>query len=498
MKNLLVISPDKGMAEALRSCLDRNNYRVLEAASIGEDEMRQAAPIVDACVLDADLATVDAIRQVGKARRLLPQAPLLLYSAGEDWKWEEEAYVLGVNNVLRKPVRARQLLSILDRLLAQEAAPEAPKATASLPKEASASRIDLLLQLSSLLAAGLQVRPLLNEAMLLLRAELGINRAAIFLRQGRHLQPTCSIGLLPGVLRTLDLTTDDGIGEYVSHHGKALRLESAGRQARREFQTLGTKVAIPMFDQESMVGVAFLDNRITGEPIGDGELAALFFLFERLSAPIKAICEHEQEVADHGLLAGIVHGIQSGCVVIKRDLSILFLNEPARHHFGLPGGAVQFRDLPQDIGSRVFQAFQGAGTPKPFDFISHAKPEVHCRASITSNGAQADALTLWIEDCSQADLRSREEAEAASLKAVRGLAGRLAHEIGNAVVPIFAQHQLADGSDPELRQAVDEGINRVGQLVGQMRALAQDRNGHTLNVPVAQLIEEAFAAQKPS
>jgi hypothetical protein len=31
-----------------------------------------------------------------------------------------------------------------------------------------------------------------------------------------------------------------------------------------------------------------------------------------------------------------------------------------------------------------------------------------------------------------------------------------------------------------------------------MRALAQDRNGHTVNVPVAQLIEDAFAAQKPS
>jgi two-component system sensor histidine kinase AtoS len=78
------------------------------------------------------------------------------------------------------------------------------------------------------------------------------------------------------------------------------------------------------------------------------------------------------------------------------------------------------------------------------------------------------------------------------------MAERLAHEIGNAVVPISTHQQLFKEriSDTDFQQslgaAMEEGVKRVSRLVDQMRFLARDRVGKMESVPVKQLIEEAF------
>jgi signal transduction histidine kinase len=78
------------------------------------------------------------------------------------------------------------------------------------------------------------------------------------------------------------------------------------------------------------------------------------------------------------------------------------------------------------------------------------------------------------------------------------MAERLAHEIGNAVLPISTHQQLFKEriGDPDFQQsladALQEGVKRVSRLVGQMRYLARDRMERVESVPVKQLIEEAF------
>ena len=78
------------------------------------------------------------------------------------------------------------------------------------------------------------------------------------------------------------------------------------------------------------------------------------------------------------------------------------------------------------------------------------------------------------------------------------MAERLAHEIGNAVVPISTHQQLLHerGADPDfqasLAAAMEEGVKRVSRLVDQMRFLARDHVSRLESVPVKQLIEEAF------
>jgi signal transduction histidine kinase len=90
------------------------------------------------------------------------------------------------------------------------------------------------------------------------------------------------------------------------------------------------------------------------------------------------------------------------------------------------------------------------------------------------------------------------EIETANLRLVQHMAERLAHEIGNAVVPISTHQQLFKERignvefQQSLAAAMEEGVKRVSRLVDQMRFLARDRAAQMESVPVKQLIEEAF------
>ena len=76
MRTLLVIAPDNALAEAIRAGLDSDSYRVIEQAGFRGDELRLLAPSIDACMLDVDLTSVEAIRTIERFRRVLPRYSL--------------------------------------------------------------------------------------------------------------------------------------------------------------------------------------------------------------------------------------------------------------------------------------------------------------------------------------------------------------------------------------------------------------------------------------
>jgi DNA-binding NtrC family response regulator len=118
MTNLLVIAPNNNLAAAVRVALDPSRYRLIEHDGFREEELRLTGAGIDLCIYDADLTTVEPIRNLERLRRLLPRCPVILYSDDSHWSWEEEAYLLGVSHILSKPVRGRLLNSLLDRIFA--------------------------------------------------------------------------------------------------------------------------------------------------------------------------------------------------------------------------------------------------------------------------------------------------------------------------------------------------------------------------------------------
>src|SRR5438105_7323977 len=225
---------------------------------------------------------------------------------------------------------------------------------------------------------------MLRQFLLSLREILGVNRAAIFLRQpfgafgesmerNRGLRSACAIGLAPGLLEHFELSFETGVGGFLFHQGRILRRDSDEAATdvgvQKEFELLGAQVAIPILDRETLIGVAAFDGRVTGEPLATGELQLVFHLLEELGLAIKNIWLHDQLAANHEMMANILRELSSACVVVNRDLVILHANKTARQYFARPGRRTadfEFSDLPQAIGAKIYQVLRTGTGLAPF------------------------------------------------------------------------------------------------------------------------------------
>ncbi len=537
MKTLLVIAQSPSLAEAVRAVLDAGEFRVLHHVEVWAAEPLFSQGSIDAVILDAELTDVRPIRAIEHLRRAMPGCPVILYASASQREWEEEAYLLGVDYILTKPVRARLLISLLERSWQKD------KATTHLQQFAATIATDpavptrkpdpalgALRDFSGILTHSLHTDALLREFLQLLREILGVNRAAIFLRSSvpslaprrgegqsegwTNAMPTlhaaCALGLSPQLLSHFALSFKGGIGAHLQRHARVLRrgtAEAAGDpEIAREFELLGAQVAIPIFDRESLLGIAVFDGRLTGELFAGEELSLVFHLLEELGLAIRNTWLHDALIGQHGMMTDTLDQLGSAVVVVARDLNILQANLTARGLFrrgsNKPGETFAFTDLPQALGSKVFEALQTGAAPPPVrcklpgaaDSMFHVVLKPFQRRSATA----PEAVLLLLDDVTQADRAQQMEVEAANLRLVRRMAEQLAHEIGNSLVPISTSQQLLSESndDPAIRKEVTgimgDSVRRISRLARQMQFLSRDGLRRVERLPLAQLIEEAF------
>jgi signal transduction histidine kinase len=532
MKTLLVLAAHPELAESIRTGLSPEQYRIVHRTTVEEAEPILAHGLANACIVDVELSSVQGVWVLEKLRRRAPKCPLIIYTGAKQWEWEEEAYLQGATHVLTKPVRIRMLTALLDRLWevpgpvvvapASSPAPEYAKPAVIPPAlpQPTLQSLSPLRGFSAILTHSLDAEAMLKQFLLLLRELIGINRAAVFLRQPSHwmgerlslddnrrLRAACALGLSPGLLEHFELSFETGIGGQLTRLGRILRRSSEEArvdvEAQKEFELLGAQVAVPILDREAVIGVAVFDGRITGEPLSNPELELIFHLLEQLGLAVKNIWLHDQLSSGHSMMAEILRELSSACVVVNRDLAILHANKAARRFFGVSNqrtGEMEFSDLPQLVGTRVYQVLKTGTAIPTFKF----EPEPGTIFNVTivpfqrQNAAQPASALLMVEDLTQSEQLRRLEVEAANLRLVRTMADRLAHEVGNAMVPLSTHQQLlADKyKDPEFRASLDaalaDGVKRVTRLINQMRFLARDSVVSQEAFPLNPLIEEAY------
>jgi signal transduction histidine kinase/DNA-binding NarL/FixJ family response regulator len=520
LKTLLVIARQPGLAEAVRAVLDAGAFRVLHHVEVWAAEPLFSQGRVDAVILDAELTDVRPIRAIEHLRRAMPGCPVILYASASQWEWEEEAYLLGVDHILTKPVRARLLISLLERSWRTErsqlpAAQVVTAADAPVPSRKPDAALGALRDFSGILTHSLNTDALLREFLQLLREILGVNRAAIFLRGTGGCQPpalpaACALGISPQLLSHFALSFRCGIGAHLQRHARILRRGTAEAahdpDIAREFELLGAQVAIPIFDRESLVGIAVFDGRLTGELFASEELSLVFHLLEELGLAIRNTWLHDALAGQHGMMTDTLDQLGSAVVVVARDLSIVQANLTARGLFrrggAKPGDSFAFTDLPQALGSKVFEALQTGCAPPPsrckLPGAGDSTFRVVLKPFQRRTAASPEAVLLLLDDVTHADRAQQMEVEAANLRLVRKMAEQLAHEIGNSLVPISTSQQLlSEGKDdPAIRKEVTgimgDSVRRISRLARQMQYLSRDGLRRVESVPLAKLIEDAF------
>ena len=87
----------------------------------------------------------------------------------------------------------------------------------------------------------------------------------------------------------------------------------------REFQLVGGTVAIPILDRETLLGVAVLDERLTGDPYENEELSLLFHMLEEVGLAIRNSWLARPIETSHSMLTDILGNLGTGCIVDREQ-----------------------------------------------------------------------------------------------------------------------------------------------------------------------------------
>lgn len=535
MKTIVALSPQKGFADALQAALPSDVWRVIHHVNPWEKGLLGVPGAVDVIIAECQLTDILPIRLVESLKKLQPSAPIILYTDGAIQEWVEEAYLVGVDYILPKPIRHQLFQVILNRVLSKaiderifedsEKRVDARESDTHRETPQNVSRtLATLRDFSRVLTHGLVSEALPKRFLDLLREILGVNRAAIFLRKpftsvntlaqkapSSRLQAACAVGLPNGLLEYFELSLEGGIGKYLHRHGRILQSNAPElrneREILKEFELLGTKIAIPILDRETLIGVAVFDERLTGESFSSTELALIFHALEELGLAIKNSWLHDELTHSHDLMTEILGQLTSGCVVVGQDLEIMHCN-PAARRFLLGGeqagrDIIQFSDLPQTLGSRVFESLKTGTAIAAFRHHPRENQDLAYHVSVIpfnhKLGTHPTAALMLVDDFTQIQRSQQLEIEASNLRMVRSMAEHLSHEIGNALVPMSTHQQLLGEKydEPEFRGslslALNQGIKRISRLSNQLLYLTRDETPRHESISALKLIEDAFS-----
>lgn len=538
MKTILVVSSHPGFAEAIRLNLSADQYRIIHRVNVEEAEPLFVHGLAHVCILDSNLVGVEGIWSIDKLRRRDTQTPIIAYTEPTQSDWEEEAFLHGVTHVLTKPVRQRLLNTVLERVLnipasTRPATNVPPGNTAIFARTSiepnaggrfvnAAQTLDVLRGFSPILTHSLNAEAMLKQFLQFLRETLSVNRAVIFLNRpcssslsevilpgdNRRLRSAAAIGVASGLLEHFELSLDVGIGYQINRLGRILRRDNdearADAETQKEFELLGGQVAVPITNRDTIIGVAIFDGRVTGEPLVNVELELIFHLLEQVGLALRNIWLHDQLSGNHEMMTGVLRELSSACVVVGRDLQMLHANKSAQRIFGRKnerGGRLEFSDLPPSLGAKIYQVLRTGAALEPFRYEPEVSPGTIFRISILpfqhGNSSVPISVLLTAEDLTESEQLSQLEVEAANLRLLNSMADHLAHEVGNALVPLTTNQELLaeklKGS--EYRESLDalaEGLKRVARMNHQMWFLS--RAGHIKQEPFAigKLVEEAY------
>jgi signal transduction histidine kinase len=353
---------------------------------------------------------------------------------------------------------------------------------------------DALKNLSRLLGRRPAERELLTEFLGLVRDLLGVGKLAIFTRRvdgglfgdepspaSEHLTVACSHGIAAPVVEHLRLALDGGIGGVLAREARIVRRRDAGGDSRsgREFDLLGTEVAVPMFDNDQLLGVLTFSGKITGEPMVNEELELVYQLASQLSQALRNSRLSERLAAQQRLVTEVLTHVHSGVLVVDATERVLVANDSLRRWLDLGDEPLIGKELgriPGRVSDVVFEALSGGNAHLDREVtLPPSQRPLRVRATrFEPAGSGGPVVVALVEDLTREKLEQSHRREMADREFLMRLAFRLSHELKNSLVSIkiFAQLLPERYSEKDFREqfssVVANEVNRVDVLVNNL------------------------------
>ena len=294
-------------------------------------------------------------------------------------------------------------------------------------------------------------------------------------------------GIAPQVIDLVRLTLDSGIGAFLSTEARILRraqlfdglVADPDGQIGRELELLGTEVAVPMFDNDQLLGVLTFSGKITGEAFASEELELVHYVLAQLAQAIRNVRLQERIASQQRFMSEVLAHVQTGVVVAGHDSRILSLNNFARELLEVGDQEVvgqPLARLPSRVADVVFESLQTSHEIREREVT--VPPQNRPLGVSATRFVEADTgnfvAVALIEDLTQAKLQQAQTRELADREFFTRLSSRLSHELKNSLVSIkiFAQLLPERYNEKEFREQfstiVSNEVNRVDVLVNNL------------------------------
>jgi signal transduction histidine kinase len=456
----------------------------IDAAALGETsrwviEAAAAAPLTE---------DQTVIIRLADRQTMLHQIPAGWLRVAETDTTERLQQLLTAHLQLRD---AQAKLKRADVALARQRQTAAPTLAVPAPGFDSYRYRDALKTLSRVLGHNLDQPALLNEFLRLVRELFGTGKVALFTRRlerdflasapvraNGHFVASACAGIAANVIEHFRLTEESGVGAYLQREAKVLRRSQFldphaldfDSQIAREFDLLGTEVAVPMFDNDQLLGVLTFSGKITGEALTNEELELAYYLMGQLAQALRQFQLRERLATQQRLLGEVVANVQTGVVVAAEGGQVLSVNTHARQLLELDGPVEKLSALPAVVADVIFEELQtGEAIHKREVTLTRSHRPLSVSVSRLPGGGPVVAVAL-LEDLTQARLQQAQSRELADKEFFQRIAYRMEHELRNAIssISVFAQLLPEKHGEKEFR---DEFSSTVTNEVKRVRLL---------------------------
>ncbi len=508
MKTLLVISNDARLIQAINVGIDASHCRLCHVERSGDAAQFDVGSI-HAVLVDAGNDPVGAMATLGQMRQIFPMAPLALLADGGDSTLDEAVWRAGAQQLFRKPLHPARVIAWLDTHdVAAPTKPSPPPSESTVqptaaPSSPTPDRLGVVGDLGDVIEHGLDPAALTREFLGFIRGVLGCNRAAIYFCAEGDVRLGHPIGISPARLQTFQPTPTTGVVSWLSENGRVASLaQSELKQDAAtvaEMTALGIEVAIPIHDEGALVGFAGFDRRVTGGDYDEAELSGLYRAFETFGIALANARSHARLERRDQLSAGTLDSLGTACVVVGSSLELLHINAAARKVLGLLADST-VHDLPPAIASKLFVAIEKSEETETFvQRLGDGDKDWRIRIRRLPDPKQDDGrLALMTLTPIEQTVSPSETDGQSTRELIRAMAEHLAHEIGNALVPISTTQQLLGsgemdaGTQKELVSVMTQSVNRISRLTGQMQTLSREGLRRVDEFLLGPLLDEAF------
>jgi len=115
--NILVVDDDSTLVELLRMRLESANYSVMSAQNEDEAISVVKGQVFDLSIVDLRLGKGDGITLMEEIHSIMPEMPIIIFTAHGSIESELEAMRKGAYSYLTKPFEPRDLLFQIERAL---------------------------------------------------------------------------------------------------------------------------------------------------------------------------------------------------------------------------------------------------------------------------------------------------------------------------------------------------------------------------------------------